>query len=252
VITWAQADGSQVQFTGSFPAAPGVWSSANPSFPLAGNWQPWALPSGSHLRLDPPPAAGSPAMGSQVLAVKQFNRTLDTDHTAWFWQPSFIDPWIETVNRWLFESRVIENPPKAAQIYALALVAQHDATLACWDTKYAYLEQRPVQADPTIATLFPTPAHPGYPSGHACASGAAAAVLSAVFPESASYFSDRAHEAGLSTFYSGIHYPNDVDAGISLGIAVARFVLDRAGLSGPPAPLLDPAIRASHSSNSAR
>jgi membrane-associated phospholipid phosphatase len=147
------------------------------------------------------------------------------------WQASFIDPWIDTVNRFLFESRLSDNAPKAAQVYALAMVAQHDATIACWDTKYAYLEPRPPQADPQVTTLFPLPAHPSFPSGHACASGAAAEVLSAVFPDSAAYFLARAREAGLSTFYSGIHYVNDVDGGISLGITVAHSVLQRAGLA---------------------
>jgi membrane-associated phospholipid phosphatase len=85
-------------------------------------------------------------------------------------------------------------------------------------------------ADPAITTLFPTPAHPSYPSGHACASGAAGAALGAVFPDQASYFMDRAREAGLSTFYSGVHYPNDVDQGLALGQAVAKIVVSKAAL----------------------
>lgn len=112
-------------------------------------------------------------------------------------------------------------------------MAQHDATIACWDTKYAYLEPRPVQADSTITTLFATPQHPSYPSGHACASAAAAGVLAGAFPEWASYFNDRAREGGLSTFYAGIHYPNDVDQGLSLGTAVAKIVLPVAALAAP-------------------
>jgi membrane-associated phospholipid phosphatase len=217
-------------FTGSFPAAPGVWSSPNPAFPLAGTWRPWALASGSQVRLDAPPAFTSPEMQEQIAAVKQLTRTVDRSHTAWFWQPSFIDPWIESVNRFLFEAGLAEDPRQAAQAYALLMVAQHDATIACWDTKYTYLEPRPVQADAAIVTLFPTPAHPSFPSGHACASGAAAGVLAALFPDPAGYFADRAREAGLSTFYAGIHYPLDVDQGLALGQAVARAVLQKAGL----------------------
>jgi membrane-associated phospholipid phosphatase len=230
VVAWARADGSDAAFTGSFPAAPGVWSSTNPSFPLAGRWQPWAIASGDRFRPDPPPAFGSDAMKAQIAAVKDLNRTVDVDRIAWVWQASFIDPWIDTVNQYLFENGMAEDPPKAAQLYALAMVAQHDASIACWDAKYAYLEPRPVQADPQITTLFPTPAHPSFPSGHACASGAAAAVLSAVFPGSAAYFADRAREAGLSTFYAGIHYPNDVDGGLTLGTNVGQAVAERAGL----------------------
>jgi len=231
-VARAQSDGFSAPFTGSFPPTPGMWSSANPSFPLAGMWKPWALSSGSQLRLNAPPAFGSADFQKQVDAVKQLTRTVATSHTAWFWQPSFIDPWLDLATRFLFESGYARDAPKVAQTYALAMIAQHDATLACWDTKYTYLEMRPVMADPAITTLFPTPAHPSYPSGHACASGAAGAALGAVFPDSASYFKDRAHEAGLSTFYSGVHYPNDVDQGQALGEAVANIVVSKAALRG--------------------
>jgi membrane-associated phospholipid phosphatase len=230
VIQRAQTDGFSTPFTGSFPPTPGKWSSANPVFPLAGTWRPWALDSGSEYRLAAPPAFGTPDFQKQVDAVKQFARTVATNHTAWFWQPSFTDPWIDLTTQYLFESGLADDPPKVAQTYALILVAQHDATIACWDTKYTYLEQRPVMADPTIVTLFPTPGHPAFPAGHACASGAAAGVLSAVFPSASDYFASRAQEAGLSTFYGGIHYPNDVDQGLSLGQVVAKDVLETAGL----------------------
>jgi membrane-associated phospholipid phosphatase len=229
-IARAQNDGFTLAFTGSFPPAPGVWSSPNPSFPLAGMWKPWALSSGSQLRLSPPPAFGSADFQAQVDAVRQLARTVDTNHTAWFWQPSFIDPWIDLTNRFLSEAGDSADAPKAAQTYALAMIAQHDATIACWDTKYAYLEMRPIMADPSISTLFSTPSHPSYPSGHACASGAAAVALTSVFPDQADYFTTRAREAGLSTFYAGIHYPNDVDQGLALGQAVGKVVLSKAAL----------------------
>jgi hypothetical protein len=233
VIAWAEHDGSTTAFTGSFPPAPGRWGSANPSFPLAGTWKPWALTSGAEVRLPPPPTFGSPEMTAQVDEVRTFERTTQRNRIAFVWQPSFIDPWIDTVNQLLFERHFDKNPPLAAGIYALAMVAQHDATIACWDTKYAYLEPRPIQADSSVQTLFATPEHPSFPSGHACASGAAAGALAAMFPDAASQLSARAEEAGLSTFYAGIHYRNDVAAGLTLGQAVARKVLDRARLSEP-------------------
>jgi membrane-associated phospholipid phosphatase len=231
-ISRAQNDGFSLPFTGSFPPTPGQWSNANPSFPLAGMWKPWVLSSASQLRLAAPPAFGSADFQMQIDAVKQFARTVDTNHTAWFWQPSFTDPWVDLANRFLFESGYASDTPKVAQTYALLMIAQHDATLACWDTKYTYLEMRPTMADPAITTLFGTPAHPSYPSGHACASAAASTALGAVFPEWAGYFTTRAREAGLSTFYSGVHYPNDVDQGLALGKAVAEIVVSKAGLEG--------------------
>jgi membrane-associated phospholipid phosphatase len=227
VTQWAQTDGSDAVFNGTFPPGPAKWSSASPSFPLAGTWRTWALRSGSAVRLAAPPAAGTQEFMDGVNAVKTLQRTAGTNHTAWFWQPSFIDPWIDTINRLLFENRLDRDFVTSAGVYALGLIAQHDATIACWDTKYAYLEQRPVQADPQIQTLFATPQHPSYPSGHACAGGAMAGVLAAVFPEHAAEFADEAKQAGLSTFYAGIHYPRDVDAGLKLGSDVAAAVVAR-------------------------
>ena len=104
------------------------------------------------------------------------------------------------------------------------MVAMHDATLACWDTKYTYLELRPSMVDSGITTLFPNPQHPGYPSGHACASGGIAGVLAWSFPAEAQYFTDRAGEAGESTFDAAIHTQFDVDTGLKLGQAVAQRV----------------------------
>jgi membrane-associated phospholipid phosphatase len=230
-VSRAQNDGFSTLFTGSYPPTPGVWSNANPSFPLAGSWKPWALSSAAQFRLSSPAAYATPDFQQQVLAVKQLARTIDTNHTAWFWQPSFIDPWIDLATRFLSESGYSLDAPKVAQTYALAMIAQHDATLACWDTKYTWLELRPVMADPAITTLFPTPAHPSFPSGHACASGAAGAALGAVFPDWASYFTERAREAGLSTFYAGVHFPSDVDQGLALGQAVAQVVISKSALA---------------------
>ena len=230
VIARARTDGSAAAFTGSFPAASGVWSSANPVAPLAGAWKPWALNSGSQVRLGPPPAFGSADLQKQIDLVKQFVETNSTMHIAWFWQPSFIDPWVDLTTRFLFENGLANDAPRAAQLYAAVMVAQHDATIACWDTKYTYLEPRPPQADTTITPLFALPQHPSYPSGHACASGAAAGVLAGAFPDWAGYFTGRAQEAGLSTFYAKIHYQNDVDQGLALGQAVAKIVLPTAAL----------------------
>jgi membrane-associated phospholipid phosphatase len=234
VIAWAKRDGSDAPFTGAFAPAPGKWNSPTPAFPLAGAWKPWALSSGSQARLAPPPSFGTPEMIAQIDGLKNFARTVQTNQIAWFWQPSFIDPWIDTTNQMLFENHIDRDPPLAARIYALTAVAQHDATIACWDTKYTYLEMRPIQADSTVQTLFPTPAHPSYPSGHACASGAAATALGAVFPGAAATLTARAKEGGLSTFYAGIHYQIDVDQGLALGQEAAKAAVERSGVTPLP------------------
>jgi len=91
VIARAKSDGFDSVFIGSFPPMTGVWSNSNPVYPLAGSWKPWALSSGSQLRLPPPPDFGTDEFQAQVNALKQFGRTVASNHTAWFSQPSFID-----------------------------------------------------------------------------------------------------------------------------------------------------------------
>lgn len=231
VVEYAKQDGSDMVASASYPPAPGVWGSLNPVTPLAGQWRPWALASGSALRPQPPPAPGTPEMEAQVDGVKTQARNNATIHSAWFWQPSFITPWLETLHREIFENHLDANPPQAARAYALAAIAQHDATIACWDAKYIYLEQRPSMVDSEIVPLFSNPAHPGFPSGHACASGSIAVVLGSLFPADTDSFTAQALDAGMSTFYAGIHTRYDVEVGLALGRAVGDSVTRR-GLTG--------------------
>ena len=232
VVAYAQKDGSDQSFTGSFPPTPGVWSSPNPVTPLAGSWKPWVLATAADFRLGPPPAFGSDAANAQYAMDKNLNRTNAVDHLAWFWQPGFFQPWLQEVDLEMFQNHLDLNPPRAARAYAYETIAQHDAALACWDSKYAYLELRPSQVDPTISTLFANPQHPGYPSGHACASGAAAAILSFLFPADSQPFLQMANDAGTSTFDAGIHTPLDVSQGLALGSSVGQKVVARAQSDG--------------------
>jgi membrane-associated phospholipid phosphatase len=232
VIAYASADGSTAAFSGSFPPSPGKWSSNAPVTPLAGTWQPWVMSSGSQFRPQAPPASDSDDGAALVATVKNLNRTTAVSHTAWFWQPSFTTPWLDTLYQKHFEYGLDGNAPRAARMFALTMIGQHDATLACWDAKYTYLEPRPSMVDSTIVTLFPNPQHPGYPSGHACASAGMAAVLGYLFPAEAQVFADRAQEAGTSTFDAGIHNQLDVSAGLALGQWVGQAVVARATADG--------------------
>jgi membrane-associated phospholipid phosphatase len=232
VVAYANTDGSATPFTGSFPPTPGLWSSATPVTPLAGSWKPWVLSSGSQFRLPAPAPANSPEFQTQVANIKNLARTNATNHSAWFWQPTFVNPWLDTLSREIFENHLDRNAPRSARAYALEAVAQHDATIACWDTKYTFLELRPPMADPTIVPLFALPQHPGFPSGHACASAAAQTVLSYLFPGDAPSFQTTAFDAGDSTFYAAIHTMIDVAQGLTLGAQVANQVVLRAQNDG--------------------
>jgi membrane-associated phospholipid phosphatase len=231
-IAYANADGSNQVFAGSFPGSPGVWGSAKPVAPLAGTWHPWVLTAGNQFRPAAPPAFGSPDATAQYAADKNLPLTNATNHLAWFWQPGFFQPWLQQVESEIFQNHLDANAPRAARVYALETIAQHDATLACWDSKYTYLELRPPQADPTIIPVFAIPQHPGYPSGHACASGASAAVMSYLFPSDSQALDNMANDAGTSTFDALIHTQLDVKTGLTLGGQVGQQVVSKAQADG--------------------
>jgi hypothetical protein len=67
-------------------------------------------------------------------------------------------------------------------------MALHDAAVGCWETKYFYFNPRPSQMDPELKTIIGLPNFPSYTSGHSTFSGAAAEVLTYLFPAEAAFF----------------------------------------------------------------
>ena len=115
-------------------------------------------------------------------------------------------------------------------------MAIYDATVAAWDTKYAYNRVRPSSQDPTLETVIPNPESPAYPSEHAVVAGAASAVLAYLFPDDADAFATMADEAARSRVLAGVQYPSDTTAGLDLGHHVAELVIDRARHDGSDVP----------------
>jgi membrane-associated phospholipid phosphatase len=118
---------------------------------------------------------------------------------------------------------------------ALVNVAIYDATIAAWDTKYAYTRPRPSDRDTSLPLALAAPAGPSYPSEHAVAAGAASTVLAYLFPKAAAFFQDKAKEAAQSRMLAGLHYRSDVEAGLRLGRAVATRVIAWAKTDGSDA-----------------
>jgi hypothetical protein len=67
------------------------------------------------------------------------------------------------------------------------------------------------------------------------AAGAAATVLSYLFPERAAYFSGKAEEASRSRLLAGVQYPSDVSASFELGRKVGAAVVERGKTDGADA-----------------
>lgn len=229
VVERAKGDGFDAVWEGTVPSEPGHWTGDKPFSPMAGTWQAWVLESNDQFRPPPPPAYDSDEAQAQLTAVTSFTRTFASNAAAFYWQaPTGVKHvWYNYAHRLIFENHLHGDAPLAALIYAAMTAAQHDGYIGCFDAKYTYWAIRPVQMDPELVTLFPTPAHPSYPSAHSCGSMAAATVLAHFFPRDGEMVLKAAAEAGQARIWAGIHFPIDVSAGEALGKSVGELVAAR-------------------------
>jgi hypothetical protein len=119
-----------------------------------------------------------------------------------------------------------------ARNLALLNMAEMDAAIVCWDTKYYYFNPRPTQMMPDIKTLTGVPNFPSYISGHSTFSAAAAAILGHILPARAADYQSMSDEAAMSRFISGIHTMMDCDSGHAAGNRVGNYAILRAESDG--------------------
>lgn len=199
--------------------------------PGAGEWQTWVLASSDALRPAAPPDAATTEAELEELKALLAQGDEQTLAQIAYWDagsPSY--RWIEIAFA-QYKSKPIA-PIRMSRGMSLMNVAIYDAMVAAWDAKYTYDRPRPRVADPTLETLVSTPNSPSYPSEHAVAAGAAAAILGYMYPDDAQSFQVKAEEAAQSRVLAGVQYPSDVAAGLELGRQVALLVIARAEADG--------------------
>jgi membrane-associated phospholipid phosphatase len=202
--------------------------------PQAGAWRTWLLSSGSELRLPPPPNRAATQAELRTLRDLAAQRGAAAEQIARWTSGGPAYRWNELA-REVALKRGITTPP-GSRIFAALHVAIYDATIAAWDTKYAYNRPRPSVQRPALGTAAPVPNSPAYPAEHAVVSAAAAGVLSFFFPNDAAFFAAQAAEAGQAVQIAGLNYPSDVAAGAQIGAAVAERVIARVQSDGFGAP----------------
>jgi hypothetical protein len=248
-----------------FPFTAGRWRRTPPGFlpgagPQFAYMTPWAITSPGQFHPPGPPALGSQQYTTEFNETKtmgrfdSLSRTPDQTLYSLFWNASSVSFSWNRVALILAEERQLTFSKKA-RLLALLNVAVADAAIGCWEAKYSYLFWRPVTAipeagtdgnpdtiaDATWAPLFATPAHPEYPSGHSCNSGAAAEVLSKYFGEDTAFtadsdimlgvtrsfpnFSSALEEIKNARIFAGIHFRAACNDGQALGVSVADYVL---------------------------
>jgi hypothetical protein len=119
-----------------------------------------------------------------------------------------------------------------ARNLALLNMAEMDAVVVTWETKFFYFNPRPSQLDPRIKVLTGLPNFPSYISGHSTFSGAAAAILGYIIPERKASYEAMANEAALSRLYGGIHFRADCEVGLTVGKNVGNYAVQRAMTDG--------------------
>lgn len=222
---------------------PGIWLptpplyAANPTEGMAPHWRPWHANDASAL-YDPPRALrpGEPGHQEEVVEVLEARRQLTAAQrdAAWFWNldAGSVTPagvWLQLALQALAEHPEIGTAARLKLLAALS-AAMHDAFVHCWRIKLRDWSERPVTAirrtlDPGFEPLLVTPGFPGYVSGHATVSAAAAEVLGQHFPAQQAHWRERAEEAAMSRLWGGIHYRSDNEQGARLGRSVAQAVL---------------------------
>jgi len=172
--------------------------------PKAGQWKTWVISSGKDFRApEPPDDAATKAELAWIRDVALTTQDPNIVNSVTFWSsgaPSY--RWIEVLNNRSIRGASLSAYP--VRLYLYVAQAMYDATIATWDSKYAYNRPRPAQLDPTLKTRRPTPQSPSYPSEYAATAAAAATVLSYFFPAEASDFQTAAGEAGKSQVYAGL------------------------------------------------
>lgn len=230
-IDRARRDGSDAVWDGVVPSGPGKWRGQNPVGVVDARMKPFLLRSTDQLRPPPPPAVDSEQFARELAEVKNFPRTPATNgfslsvQFGWNGRPGAAERLIRIVGQRLFEAGLDDNP-WAARAYALVMATEMDAWLSSQDAKFTYWSLRPVQADPTLTTVFPTPGFPSYVSNRTVLYTAPAVVLGYLFPREAERFLREADRAGESAIWSGIHFRSDVEASRQMGLALGKIAVD--------------------------
>ncbi len=272
-------DGSaQAQVPYAFGTQPGDYRATPPfdgppfngfaAVPAWGKVRPFVMRSGAQFRVPSPYGRRSNTDAVRTARyTRDYNevvglggtvseRTADQSEIALFWLENSPLGW-NRIARTLAERHGL-GAWRAARLFALTGLAEADAYIATFDSKYYYNFWRPFTAtqidDGNPATdaspswsvfAFPTPPIPDYPSGHGTAGGAAAAVLCFYFRGDTGPFEttssslpgvtrrfrspwDAAWENADSRIYAGYHFRLATEAGTVQGAAVGFWAVTHA------------------------
>ncbi len=184
--------------------------------PGAGQWKTWFITSGKDYRL-PAPASYKTEIAQVINKQQQLDAASKQQLNYWNagapgyrWQEMMTKIWTVDTGRYA----VLAN--------MLLGTATYDATIAAWDTKYAFNRPRPFIADSKIKALTIKPESPSYPCEYSVAAGVAVTVFSRFFPHLADSVKKMAMQAMDARIAAGMAFPSDTRAGFDLGKRIAE------------------------------
>ena len=184
--------------------------------PGARNWKTWFISSGKDYRLKAPSS-----YKDEIAQVVSKQKALDS--AAWqqiiYWNAGAPGYRWQTMMTGLWTS---DAGPNGALANMLLSVGIYDATIAAWDTKYAYNRPRPYAADSRIKIYAPRSESPSYPCVYSVAAGVATTVIAHFYPSMADSVNHMAQRLMQSRIAAGTAFPSDTRAGFELGKIIAE------------------------------
>lgn len=221
----------------------------------AGTWKPILLTTANEFACAAPIATTSPDYVIQLNEIKSFQKDITADERKLvnYWGAGAVLRWNEIMrelvavhnlapyqnadgsypipsagNPLAYPTFPFANPPYAARAYAYLSAAQYDACIAGYFYKQQYNRAAPFTVDATIQTLLPKSTLPSYPSEDAVVMGASVELLKLLFPGDQDFINQKAEEHKRARLIAGANVRSDLDAGETLGKAVAAKFIARA------------------------
>jgi membrane-associated phospholipid phosphatase len=191
----------------------------------------WLLDAPSALRTSAP-AAPNAAEIDELLDLADERTPARLEAIArWAGRPAVL-PWTEMLLDLFLTAK--PSPVRAARALALLHVAMSDAVAVVHDANEIIRGPAPPAEVAELALPGAGDAF-AFPSAQAAVAGAAASVLSYLFPAESARFAAAEDEAALSRLWAGASFRSDVQAGLDIGRAVGALAVARGRNDGSDA-----------------
>ena len=181
----------------------------------------------SKFSVAPPPTdAASLAQEQAEMRALRGNLTKQQREAIAAWDTGYILRWNQVARDAVAKSRL--DPLNASELYALLSVAQYNILLATDAYQRSFARHPLAESAGGVAPLVTLTTAGTYPSEHAAIAAAAEVLLTAFSPEQADRFRQLRAEAQRSRMWAGVSTHSDIDAGATLGQAIAQTLLDQA------------------------